>query len=83
MAFTSVVTRVVPGVGDMIMAYGTYNSAGVTTGTIDTTLGDAVVYWTEPSTVRNGATSAEAAGVITLASLTSGDTGRWCAFRKK
>jgi len=83
MAFTFAVTRVVQGVGDTVMAYGTYNSASVTTGSIITGLNSVTTYKTEPATKTASATSTVAAGTITLSGLATSDTGNWVAFADK
>jgi hypothetical protein len=82
MAFSS--TLVKTGVmGDMSYAIFTYNSAGVTTGTITTLKGVLGVAWT-PATIRASATIdyTSTPGNIVIAGVTAGDTGTVIVFYK-
>ena len=75
MAFSSTIKKTGV-IGDVSYAIYSYTSAGVSTGAITTPKGILHVAWT-PATVRASSTInyTTTDGTITLAGLTSGDTG--------
>jgi hypothetical protein len=83
MAFSYVVTAYGPEQslhGRLVLKAGTWNSAGVTTGTIVTGLTTIVSYGLVNNTTGGTLRASQSAGSIVLNAVTSGDVGDWWAI---